>query len=598
MLGHSGSGKSTLLNLLGMLDAPDPRGEERAAEILYDGAHCLAGATGKGLSDGPAAHGAERLRLRRQEFGFAFQVHHLLDYLDCRDNATLQLGLIGVPREERRRIARQLLQQCGMERHAHKLPSELSWGESQRIAVLRAIAHDPRVVLADEPTGSLDATNAARVLDVLQHWQSRSAADHRNRTLLLATHNVNEAFARCDHFLVLKNGVPHEGRLLHCAEIASAEALASLLVTGNDELRNQGAATGAGQCPESTFAGSPPLKGSGGARVGYLLHLGRRDLFRHCWSALTSGLMLLMLVVLAVVGIGLLEGKRRSMSRELESRLALRLDANCLNRGHDAIDPRLLTRLATEIIPPRCLLTHSAADLHPWNLADMLFWEPSGGEPSTRVADHYVSGRTIQADDPIAASLVGGNNDTRLFSTDNALEIVVTETFLQECNYPADAGLVWLDCKQTPVPLVVRRVVKSLPGEYRFLMPDGLYREITADGFDPDRLVNCVWLEPFSAAENEAAAALAETLSAPIWNCIVPRIVWRSAFAMTVNCPPAACGSTLGKSWGCFKRRNCCILRACKFISRPSPHYNPGKPGLTSELMPRVSMILNPSPIR
>ena len=201
VLGHSGSGKSTLLNLLGMLDAPDPRGEERAAEILYDGAHCLAGATGKGLSDWPAAHGAERLRLRRQEFGFAFQVHHLLDYLDCRDNATLQLGLIGVPREERRRIARQLLQQCGMERHAHKLPSELSWGESQRIAVLRAIAHDPRVVLADEPTGSLDATNAGRVLDVLQHWQSRSAADHRNRTLLLATHNVNEAFCAMRPFL-------------------------------------------------------------------------------------------------------------------------------------------------------------------------------------------------------------------------------------------------------------------------------------------------------------------------------------------------------------------------------------------------------------
>ncbi len=513
LLGHSGSGKSTLLNLLGVLDTPDLGGDDRIVEILYDKTHDLASVAGKGLSDKLAAHGVEGFRLRRREFGFVFQFHHLLDYLNCRDNATLQLGLIGVPSEERRRVAQQLLGQCGMERHADKLPAQLSCGESQRIAVLRAIAHDPRVVLADEPTGNLDATNAGRILDVLQHWQSQSACDHRNRTLLLATHNVNDAFGRCDHFLVLQNGVPYQGRLIRRAEIPSAEALGCLLVAAGAIQQTEYGKTVAEGLTGAAVLNSLPPASDGRVRLGYLFHLGWCELRRHCWSALTSALMLFMLVVLAVVGIGLLEGKRLSMSRELESRLALRLDVSCLKHGQGAIDPPLLTRLTTEIIPPACLLTHSAADLHPWNLADMLFWEASAGQPTTRVVDHYLSGRTIQADDAIVASLVGDNKDATLFSADTAPEIVVTETFLKECNYPADAGVVWLDCRQTPVPLVVRRVVKSIPGEYHFLMPDGLYREVTADEFDPDPLVSNVWLEPVAAGENEALAAVVKTLS-------------------------------------------------------------------------------------
>ena len=440
-----------------------------------------------------------------------FQFHHLLDYLNCRDNAALQLGLVGAGREERRRIGEDLLRYFGMERHAEKLPSQLSGGESQRIAVLRAIAHDPRVVLADEPTGNLDAANAARVLDALRIWQLRCESDDRARTLLLATHNFNDAFACCNYLLVLKHGIPYENRLLAREEFQSAEELGRLLLTADGDGPKPGGtkAAGPGAGP-AVWKQSPP--GDGRLRFGYLFHLGRCDLRRHCWSALTSGLMLVMLVVLAVVGVGLLEGKRRSMSRELESRLALRLDANCLSRGENAIDPPLLKKLTTEVVPPRRLLTRSPADLHPWSLADMLFWEVRNGEPTARV-NHYVSGRTIPADDAILARLAGDDRDATLFSADTAWEIVVTEGFLKECNYPAEARVVWLDCKQTPVPLVVRRVAKSLPGEYRFILPDGLYREISADGFDPDPLVSSVWLEPLAAGESEVLSAIAATIS-------------------------------------------------------------------------------------
>ena len=513
VLGHSGSGKSTLLNLLGALDKPDLPRDDRIVEILYDGTYDLAGGAGKGLSVGLAARGTERFRLRRREFGFVFQFHHLLDYLNCCDNATLQLGLIGVPSEERRRIGQRLLQRCGMERHADKLPAQLSGGESQRIAVLRAIAHDPRVVLADEPTGNLDATNAGRVLDVLLDWHSQTVIDGRHRTLLLATHNVNDAFLRCNYFLVLRNGIPHRGRLIPRGEIRSAEALSRLLVTVLAEPQDKCDTIADEQRTEPVVVNARPPKTDGSVRPGYLFHLGRREFRRHCWSALTSGLMLFMLVVLVVVGAGLLEGKRRSLHRELAGRLALRLDANCLSRSQGTtIDPPLLQRLTAEIIPPARLWTHSAADLHPWNLADEIFWEASAGQPTTRV-DHYVSGRTAQADDPIVAALVGDDNRASVFSADTAWEIVVTEAFLKECNYAADAPVVWLDCNRTPVPLVIRRVVKTLPGAYHFLMPDGLYREISADGFDPDPLVSSAWLEPFTTGESEAVAAVTKTLS-------------------------------------------------------------------------------------
>ena len=347
---------------------------------------------------------------------------------------------------------------------------------------------------------------------MLQDWQSQSAGDHRNRTLLLATHNVNDAFLRCDHFLVLQNGVPHEGRLLRRAEIDSAAELGRLLVTAHAVQQAEYDKTAAARPAGTAVLNSPPSASGDRVRLGVsvpsrpprtlpslLVRVDQRPDVVYARRARGSGHR-------ALGGQTPLDEPR--VERPAGSATGCELPV----RGQGAIDPPLLQRLATEVIPSARLLTHSAADLHPWNLADMLFWEARVGQPTVRV-DHYVSGRTIQADDPIVAALVGDDNDAALFSADTAWEIVVTQDFLRECNGATDARVVWLDCKQTPVPLVVRRVVKSLPGEYRFLMPDGLYREISADGFDPDPLVSAVWLGPFAASESEAVAAIGETLS-------------------------------------------------------------------------------------
>lgn len=510
VLGHSGSGKSTFLNLLGLLDTPDEPCDPAPGQIVYDGAWCLAGMPSADETATAVVRKTQRDALRRREFGFVFQFHHLLDFLRCRDNATLELGLAGVPREQRRQTAQELFKCLGLEGHLEKFPRQLSGGEQQRVAVLRAVAHDPRVVLADEPTGNLDAANAARVLNALEDWQVQHRKDGRPRTLLLATHNINDAFTRCDHFLILHQGRLVDDRLLDLCEIKSAEDLGRRLVSLSVE----------GPPPE-TVTCSPPLRHSrngaaadnGRAPPGYLWFLTWSDLREHLVPALTNGLMLLMLVVLAVVGCGLLEGKRLLMSRELEGRAALRLEANCLSRGQRPIDPELLAQLASVTAPDGRRLLPSAARLHPWNLADLLFWQAPAGQPASKV-DHYVAGRSIQADDSMLGGLVGREDDAHVFSADTAWEIVVTVDFLQDAQYPPDASVIWLDCKSVPVPLTVRHKVPALPGGYRFLVPDGFYRQQAADSFDPDPLGDRVWLAPFPAVKEDEVRQRAQAVLA------------------------------------------------------------------------------------
>ncbi len=171
--------------------------------------------------------------MRRRDFGFVFQSHHLLPGLSCGENVALGLALAGAATADRLRTAGQLLEELGLTDYAHRRPRELSGGEAQRVAVLRAMAHGPRVVFADEPTGSLDRDNTRRVMDVLVNWQQDKSAGPR--TLLLATHNVDEAYDRCDHFLVLKHGRLCRGKLLTRRDAPSVETLHRLLHSGEAE---------------------------------------------------------------------------------------------------------------------------------------------------------------------------------------------------------------------------------------------------------------------------------------------------------------------------------------------------------------------------
>jgi putative ABC transport system ATP-binding protein len=183
LTGPSGSGKSTLLNIGGLIDRAD---------------------TGELLMDGRTVQGQrerERTLLRRDQIGFIFQGFNLVPVMTVEQNVDYPLFLLGVPRRERReRVARQL-QWVGLQDHARHRPDDLSGGQRQRVAIARALIKQPRLVIADEPTASLDSATAAQVLDLMrQHSHQHGAA------FLMATHD-DRAVARCDRVVAIRDGV-------------------------------------------------------------------------------------------------------------------------------------------------------------------------------------------------------------------------------------------------------------------------------------------------------------------------------------------------------------------------------------------------------
>jgi len=179
VMGESGSGKSTLLNLIAGLDRPD-RGS-----IEIDGVDL-------------ATLGDEELTLlRRRRLGFVFQAFHVLPYLTIAQNVALPLSLLGIDGAEATRRASAVLSKVGLGERDASMPRELSGGELQRVAIARALVHRPQLVLADEPTGNLDADSAAQVLRLLRKQvkaegaagilvtHSRAAADTADRVVLL-----------------------------------------------------------------------------------------------------------------------------------------------------------------------------------------------------------------------------------------------------------------------------------------------------------------------------------------------------------------------------------------------------------------------------
>ncbi|HET9580815.1 MAG TPA: ABC transporter ATP-binding protein [Usitatibacter sp.] len=182
VVGESGSGKSTLLNVIAGLDPPDQgsvRLEGRALDYGDDDA--LAG-------------------WRRVNVGFVFQAFHLLPYLDVEENVALPLALLGVGRAARRERARAMLDAVGLHGFAARRPGSLSGGEAQRTAIARAVVHQPRLLLADEPTGNLDEATAGVVLDTLE-----KAVRQAKAASLMVTHS-SVAAARADRVLRLAGG--------------------------------------------------------------------------------------------------------------------------------------------------------------------------------------------------------------------------------------------------------------------------------------------------------------------------------------------------------------------------------------------------------
>jgi putative ABC transport system ATP-binding protein len=183
IVGKSGSGKSTLLNLIGGLDTAT------SGRIVCGG------------QDLSAMKRPELARYRRFTVGMVFQSFNLVPYRSALDNVSLALIFGGVPRNLRRDKAAELLSQVGLGHRLKHRPAELSGGEAQRVAVARALANRPSVLLADEPTGNLDSTTSAEIIDLLQQLNKE-----RGLTVLIVTHELDTARTVSDRVVQLFDG--------------------------------------------------------------------------------------------------------------------------------------------------------------------------------------------------------------------------------------------------------------------------------------------------------------------------------------------------------------------------------------------------------
>ncbi len=188
VVGPSGSGKSTLLHLLGGLDRPDP---EPLGEVI------LGDQSLSQLGDGALA------AFRNRTLGFVFQFHQLLPDFTALENVMLPGRIAGHEPAEVHGAARKLLQEVGLEDRLEHFPNELSGGERQRVALCRALALEPPILLADEPTGNLDPSSGEKVLELLEALRRR-----RGTTVVLVTHNPDVA-RRCAKLYTLDRGVLH-----------------------------------------------------------------------------------------------------------------------------------------------------------------------------------------------------------------------------------------------------------------------------------------------------------------------------------------------------------------------------------------------------
>jgi putative ABC transport system ATP-binding protein len=177
IMGPSGCGKSTLLNIIGLLDLPTNGNISIDAETV------------QGFSDDKLS------KFRNQKLGFIFQSYHLINDLTVLDNVELPLLYRNVTAAERRRLATEALAKVGLSNRMKHYPSQLSGGQRQRVAIARAVVGNPRIILADEPTGNLDSVMGNEVMEILENLNKNDGT-----TIIMVTHDEN--MARRTHRLV------------------------------------------------------------------------------------------------------------------------------------------------------------------------------------------------------------------------------------------------------------------------------------------------------------------------------------------------------------------------------------------------------------
>lgn len=189
IMGSSGSGKSTLLNILGMLDSADK------------GSYFLDKIEIKNLDETKAA------KYRNEFLGFVFQSFNLINYKNAVENVALPLYYRGISRKKRQTEALNFLQKVGLSNWSSHLPSELSGGQKQRVAIARALVSNPKVLLADEPTGALDSKTSNEVMSIIQK------INNEGKTILVVTHE-EEIAKMCKRVVKLKDGLIIEDKFI------------------------------------------------------------------------------------------------------------------------------------------------------------------------------------------------------------------------------------------------------------------------------------------------------------------------------------------------------------------------------------------------
>jgi ABC-type lipoprotein export system ATPase subunit len=187
IVGQSGSGKSTLLNILGALDVPT------AGRVLINGV------------DLATLDEEELALLRSEEIGFIFQFHYLLNEFTCLENALMPITIRhGIETEAQRTRVIRLLQRVGLGDHLHKRPDEMSGGQNQRCAIVRALANTPKIVLADEPTGNLDSHSGEEVFALMRQMNREGGV-----AFVMVTHDERLA-QTADRILLIEDGMLRE----------------------------------------------------------------------------------------------------------------------------------------------------------------------------------------------------------------------------------------------------------------------------------------------------------------------------------------------------------------------------------------------------